>query len=119
MRPRLTLLALLIFLLPVTATIASTLDSLFADEYLRDTMEVEVEGGDKWPIEVAHNEINDVASLDIKHLGIDIDRSGEKSFSQDKVPVQSEISPVPLPSAVWLFGSALIGFIGMSRRTRV
>jgi len=29
------------------------------------------------------------------------------------------VSPVPLPSAVWLFGSALIGFIGMSRRTRV
>lgn len=29
------------------------------------------------------------------------------------------LSPVPLPSAVWLFGSALLGFIGMSRRTRV
>ena len=29
------------------------------------------------------------------------------------------VSPVPLPSAVWLFGSALVGFIGMSRRTRV
>ena len=29
------------------------------------------------------------------------------------------VSPVPLPSAVWLFGSALLGFIGMSRRTRV
>ena len=29
------------------------------------------------------------------------------------------VSPVPLPSAVWLFGSALLGFIGVSRRTRV
>jgi hypothetical protein len=29
------------------------------------------------------------------------------------------VSPVPLPSAVWLFGSALLGFISMSRRTRV
>ena len=29
------------------------------------------------------------------------------------------VSPVPVPSAVWLFGSALLGFIGMSRRTRV
>jgi hypothetical protein len=28
-------------------------------------------------------------------------------------------SPVPVPAAVWLFGTALIGFIGMSRRTKV
>jgi hypothetical protein len=29
------------------------------------------------------------------------------------------ISAVPVPAAFWLFGTALIGFIGMSRRTRV
>jgi len=29
------------------------------------------------------------------------------------------VSPVPLPSAVWLFGTALLGFIGISRRTKV
>jgi hypothetical protein len=29
------------------------------------------------------------------------------------------ISTVPVPAAFWLFGSALIGFIGMSRRTSV
>jgi hypothetical protein len=29
------------------------------------------------------------------------------------------ISPVPVPAAVWLFGTALIGFIGFSRRTKV
>ena len=28
-------------------------------------------------------------------------------------------SPVPVPAAVWLFGTALVGFIGLSRRTRV
>ena len=28
-------------------------------------------------------------------------------------------SPVPVPAAVWLFGTALIGFIGFSRRTKV
>ena len=28
-------------------------------------------------------------------------------------------SPVPVPAAVWLFGTALIGFIGISRRTKV
>jgi len=28
----------------------------------------------------------------------------------------AELSPVPLPAAVWLFGSAMIGFLGFSRR---
>jgi hypothetical protein len=27
-------------------------------------------------------------------------------------------SPVPVPAAVWLFGTALIGFVGMSRRRK-
>jgi hypothetical protein len=29
------------------------------------------------------------------------------------------VSPVPVPAAVWLFGTALIGFVGMSRRRNV
>ena len=29
------------------------------------------------------------------------------------------ISPIPLPASVWLFGSALIGFIGYSRRRSI
>jgi hypothetical protein len=29
------------------------------------------------------------------------------------------VNPVPVPAAVWLFGTALIGFVGMSRRTKV
>lgn len=28
-------------------------------------------------------------------------------------------NPVPVPAAVWLFGTALIGFVGMSRRRKV
>ncbi|MCP4981598.1 MAG: hypothetical protein GY935_14025 [Gammaproteobacteria bacterium] len=28
-------------------------------------------------------------------------------------------SPIPVPAALWLFGTALIGFIGISRRTKV
>jgi hypothetical protein len=30
--------------------------------------------------------------------------------------VANVAAPVPLPAAIWLFGSALIGFIGISRR---
>ena len=29
------------------------------------------------------------------------------------------VSPVPVPAAVWLFGTALIGFVGFSRRTNL
>jgi len=31
----------------------------------------------------------------------------------------SGMSPVPVPAAIWLFGTALLGFIGVSRRTKV
>lgn len=41
------------------------------------------------------------------------------SCVNDEAIVYADVSAVPLPSAVWLFGSALLGFIGMSRRTRV
>jgi hypothetical protein len=28
-------------------------------------------------------------------------------------------SPVPIPAAFWMFGTALVGFVAMSRRTKV
>ena len=33
--------------------------------------------------------------------------------------VRLEMSAVPVPAAVWLFGTALLGFIGVSRKTKV
>lgn len=41
------------------------------------------------------------------------------SCANDEAITVGDISPVPVPAAFWLFGSALLGFIGMSRRTRV
>jgi hypothetical protein len=35
------------------------------------------------------------------------------------VEIVGNLSPVPVPAAAWLFGTALIGFIGLSRRTGV
>ena len=32
---------------------------------------------------------------------------------------EHEISPVPIPGAIWLFGTALMGFISMSNRRKV
>jgi len=31
----------------------------------------------------------------------------------------ASLTTVPVPAAIWLFGTALIGFVGMSRRTKV
>ena len=36
-----------------------------------------------------------------------------------EVAVWSELSPVSIPAVLWLFGTALIGFVCMSRRTNV
>jgi len=41
------------------------------------------------------------------------------SCANDEAIVDAQISAVPVPAAFWLFGTALIGFIGMSRRTQV
>jgi len=45
------------------------------------------------------------------------DGFGDHDF--DDMVVKVEVSPVPLPATVWLFGTALIGFVGMSRRRKV
>jgi hypothetical protein len=45
------------------------------------------------------------------------DGAGDKDF--DDMLVRVDVSAVPVPAAFWLFGTALIGFIGISRRTQV
>ena len=46
------------------------------------------------------------------------DGFGDADFDDMVVRVDA-VSAVPVPAAFWLFGTALIGFIGMSRRTKV
>lgn len=50
-------------------------------------------------------------------LGFNDGYSGDADF--DDFVVGVNLSPVPLPAAVWLFGSALIGFMFVSNRRRV
>jgi hypothetical protein len=40
-------------------------------------------------------------------------------LSDGNVKLNINVSAVPVPAAVWLFGTALIGFVGMSRRTSI
>jgi len=35
-----------------------------------------------------------------------------------EVTVEASVSPVPVPAAVWLFGSGLLGLVGVARRRR-
>jgi hypothetical protein len=45
---------------------------------------------------------------------------GSRAWAIDDLSVATgRVPPVPVPAAVWLFGTALIGFVGMSRRTKV
>ena len=49
-------------------------------------------------------------------LGItEIILSGNRDFFSDYAVAGIEVSPVPLPGAVFLFGSALLGFVGFRR----
>ena len=34
----------------------------------------------------------------------------------DHLAIGNDVSPIPVPAAVWLFGTALIGFIGYTKR---
>jgi hypothetical protein len=40
-------------------------------------------------------------------------------FGGDRFSATTEISAVPVPGAIWLFGSALLGFLGFSNRRKI
>jgi len=52
-------------------------------------------------------------------LSRDFLRDGVYSDTKLGMDFRLEMSAVPIPAAAWLFGSALIGFIGFSRRIAV
>jgi hypothetical protein len=44
--------------------------------------------------------------------------SGSRNRSFDEIVFYADFSPVPVPAAVWLFGSGLLGLIGVARRKK-
>jgi hypothetical protein len=58
-------------------------------------------------------------SLFNEETGGDIITYLTMSCVNDEAIVKAHIPAVPVPAAFWLFGTALLGFVGMSRRTRV
>ena len=47
------------------------------------------------------------------------DTSGAIDFLFGTTQLNLNVNPVPVPAAFWLFGTALLGFVGMSRRRSV
>jgi len=50
---------------------------------------------------------------------IEISNLGNAIYDSDSYQLNVSLSEVPVPTAFWLFGTALVGFIGFSRRTTV
>jgi hypothetical protein len=50
-------------------------------------------------------------------LTIEIDRAGSADFYGFDYAMLSDRAAVPVPAAVWLFGSAMVGLFGMRRRS--
>ena len=46
-------------------------------------------------------------------------RRGDFWFKNAKLVIDYDLKAVPLPAAVWLFGSALIGLVGLKRKAAV
>jgi hypothetical protein len=57
---------------------------------------------------------------DIRYLVVGLSEHANTATNSaigvDNIKITANVSQVPLPGAVWLFGSALVGFVGVSRR---
>jgi len=64
---------------------------------------------------------NNPSWLLYRTVSIEVDEEEVPTFtlSAEEPLYKTDISPIPVPAAVWLFGTALIGFVGMSRRRKV
>ena len=63
------------------------------------------------------------ANFDLNWLSLfDLDKGGRLSTYltmacvNDEAMVHAEVSPVPIPAAIWLFSPVLIGLMGFRRR---
>ena len=60
-----------------------------------------------------------ISSLLLSDWGINPWASGGSLINPDYIASSVEVSAVPLPAAVWLFGSGLIGLAGVAKRRKL
>jgi len=65
------------------------------------------------------NDSKDLANGFWIQLGFGSKYDWKGSNTPEYLTASLTVAPVPVPAAIWLFGTALIGFVGMSRRTAV
>jgi hypothetical protein len=56
-------------------------------------------------------------TAEVRFIVLGLMGSGGAGFFDD-ISATQEVNPVPIPAAVWLFGSGLIGLIGIARRRK-
>jgi hypothetical protein len=73
-------------------------------------------------------EFDMTSSLELMWLGLESNQAALDKLASitdmelhlsDEARGLPPIPPVPVPAAIWLFGTALVGFIGMSRRRKI
>jgi hypothetical protein len=74
---------------------------------------IDYPGGGYWEIDISA--IDELTMSGITSFTLTGFNDSFSDFSLARI----EISAVPVPAAIWFFGTALIGFVGISRRTRV
>jgi len=68
-----------------------------------------------------NNSNNDADEIDsscsfTRPCQIDINKDLGRSSGDRKTYAVWSVSPVPVPAAIWLFGTALIGLVGFNKR---
>jgi len=46
----------------------------------------------------------------------DLPGAGDRGFND--IVVEVSLAPIPIPAAAWLFGSGLLGMVGIARRKK-
>lgn len=61
---------------------------------------------------IALTGLNDTSGNEFLHGFL----NNSETFGSTYLDVNNSVSAVPIPAAIWLFGSALMGFVGVRRR---
>jgi len=94
-------------LFEISLDLASDLDTLQAPEFILASVVFDV------------NQVLGVGLFDLSISPFGLSDSLGDSLDDDPNIIAAEVQVVPVPAAIWLFGTGLIGLIGFSKRRKV